>query len=403
MPPSLDSTTYVANNGTTEQRTMREVIALGCGKTYDILSSKPYWKDLMAAYIAEKTDPLSVATKKLYKAYADMKSKQWWFNEGINQAPHTDEDWNEANDSYMAAWTLHEKLQTEQKRLVEMLDGSWAELHAHCGYYPSFPQDTVLQTIQQARCRARLPVYPWPQSEAEREVITFFADAGPNEDDEDESEASRPMNYPPQTMLTAGYIVADKPGLHTLKAVVTKDGVLQLKPRETFESVEEWVSSLPYVIAGSMTITLPKPTAGMKQRITTFAESIDSNPDLRLNDKIRAIYQEFGLKSFVTLGGETHDFDWTQDIDWATCSGVTSVTMLGRVVGRFARYPDLELIIVNKTKEPICPTSDTLLCVGGKMVNSLEDFRCGDNLIFQLFWKTPKGRRSAVFGLKYTA
>jgi hypothetical protein len=402
MPPTLDSTTYVANNGTTEQRSMREVIALGGGKTYEILSSKPYWKDLMAAYIAEQTDPLSVVTKKLYKAYADMKSKQWWFNEGMNQAPHTDDDWNEANDSYLAAWTLHEKLQTEQKRLVEMLDNSWAELHAHCGYYQSFPQDTVLQTIQQAKCRARLPVYPWPQSEAEREVTTFFADAEPDEDD-DESEASRPMNYPPQTMLTAGYIVADKPGLQTLKAVVTKHGVLQLKPRETFESVEEWVSSLPYVIAGSMTITLPKPTAGMKQRITAFAESIDSNPDLRLNDKIRAIYQEFGLKSFVTLGGETHDFDWTQDIDWATCSGVKSVTMLGRVVGRFARYPDLELVVVGKTKEPICPTSDTLLCVGGKMVDNLDDFRCGDNLIFQLYWKTPKGRRSALFGLKYTA
>jgi hypothetical protein len=77
--------------------------------------------------------------------------------------------------------------------------------------------------------------------------------------------------------------------------------------------------------------------------------------------------------------------------------------MLGRVVGRFARYPDLELLIVGKTKEPICPTSDTLLCVGGKMVENFEDFRCGDNLIFQLFWKTPKGRRSALFGLKYTA
>jgi hypothetical protein len=261
MPPTLDSTTYVANNGTTEKRTMREVIALGYGKTYEILSSKPYWKDLVAAYIAEQTDPLSALTKNLYKAYADMKSKQWWFNEGINEAPHTDEDWNQANDSYMAAWTLHEKLLTEQKRLVEMLDNSWAELHAHCGYYPSFPQDTVLQTIRQAKCRARLPVYPWPQSEAEREVTTFFA--GPDEKDEEESEATRPMTYPPQTMLTAGYIVADKPGLHTLKAVVTKDGVLQLKPRETFESVEEWVSSLPYVIAGSMTITLPKPTAGM--------------------------------------------------------------------------------------------------------------------------------------------
>jgi hypothetical protein len=74
--------------------------------------------------------------------------------------------------------------------------------------------------------------------------------------------------------------------------------------------------------------------------------------------------------------------------------------MLGRVVGRFARYPDLELVVVGKTKEPICPTSDSL-CVGGKM-QSLEDFRCGDNLIFQLYWKTPKGRRSALFGLKYT-
>lgn len=392
MPPTLDSTTYVANNGTTEQRSMREVIALGGGKTYEILASKPYWKDLMAAYIAEQTDPLSVLTKKLYTAYADMKSKQWWFNEGINQAPHTDDDWNQANDSYLAAWTLHDKLHTEQKRLVEMLDNSWAELHAHCGYYQSFPQDTVVQTIQYTRCRARLPVYPWPESDVEREVTTFFAE--PDEDDE-ESEATRPMTYPPQTMLTAGYIVADKPGLQILKAVVTKDAVLQLKPRETFESVEEWLSSLPYVIAGSMTITLPKATAGMKQRVTAFAESIDSNPDLTLDDKIRSIYQEFGLKSFVTLGSETHEVDWT------TCSSVTPVTMLGRVVGRFARYPELELLIMGKTIEPICPTSDTL-CVGAKMIN-LDDFRCGENIFLQIRWKTPKGRRSAMFTLKYTA
>jgi hypothetical protein len=390
MPPTLDSTTYVANNGTTEQKSMREVIALGGGKTYEILSNKPYWKDLMAAYIAEQTDPLSVVTKKLYKAYADMKSKQWWFNEGINQMPHTDEDWNQANDSYLAAWNLHEKLHTEQKRLVEMLDNSWAELHAHCGYYQSFPQDTVVQTIQHTRCRARLPVYPWPESDVEREVTTFFADA----EDQDEDEATS-LRYPPQTMLTAGYIVADKPGLQILKAVVTKDAVLQLKPRETFENVEEWLSSLPYVIAGSMTITLPKPTAGMKQRVTAFAESIDSNPELTLDQKIRAIYQEFGLKSFVTLGSETHEVDWT------TCSSVTPVTMLGRVVGRFARYPELELLVTGKTIEPICPTSDTL-CVGSKMLN-LDDFRYGDKIFLQIRWKTPKGRRSALFSLKYTA
>ena len=394
--PSLDSLTYVANNGVNEQRTMREVIALGGGKTYEILSSKPYWKDLMAAYIAEQTDPLGVVTKKLYKAYADMKSKQWWFNEGIHQAPHTDEDRNQANDSYLAAWNLHEKLHTEQKRLVEMLDNSWAELHAHCGYYPSFPQDTVVQTMLQTRCRARLPVYPWPESDVEREVTTFFA--GPDEDDE-ESEAMS-LRYPPQTMLTAGYIVADKPGLQTLKAVVTKDGVLQLKPRETFENVEEWLSSLPYVIAGSMTITLPKATAGLKQRVTAFAESIDSNPELTLDQKIRAIYDEFGLKSFVTLGSETHEVDWT------TCSSVTPVTMHGRVVGRFARYPEMELFILGKKTEVICPTSDEMLCVGGKMVENFEDFReftSRNKLLFTLQWKTQKTRRTAFFTLELPA
>jgi hypothetical protein len=397
--PSLDSVTYVANNGVNEKRSMREVIALGGGKTYEILSSKPYWKELMAAYVAEQTDPLSVVTKNLYKAYADMKSKQWWFNEGINQASHTDEDWNQANDSYLAAWTLHEKLQTEQKRLAEMLDSSWAELHAHCGYYESIPQDTVLLTIPHSKSMVRLPVYPWPQSDAEREVTTFFA--GPDEDDESKAEATTPMTYPQQTMLTAAYIVGDKPGLQKVKAVVAKDAVLQLKPRETFESVEEWLSSLPYVVAGSMTVTLPKPTAGMKQRVKAFAESIDSTPDLTLDDKIRAIYKEFGLKSFVTLGSETHDVDWANDIDWSTCASVTPVTMLGRVVGRFAHYTDLELVIVGKTKETICPTSNTL-CVGGKMQN-LDDFRCGDNLMFQLYWKTPKARMSVLFGLKYTA
>jgi hypothetical protein len=151
-----------------------------------------------------------------------------------------------------------------------------------------------------------------------------------------------------------------------------------------------------------MTVTLPKPTAGMKQRVKAFAESIDSNPDLTLDDKIRAIYKEFGLKSFVTLGSETHEVDWARDIEWSTRASVTPVTMCGRVVGRFAHYTDLELVIVGKKNETICPTSNTL-CIGGKMVDNLEDFRCGDNLIFQLYWKTPKARMSVLFGLKYTA
>jgi hypothetical protein len=408
--PSLDSTTYVANNGVNEQKTMREVIAMGGGRTYDILSTKPYWNDLMAAYVAEQTNPQKVLEKKVYKAYAAMKSAEWWFNFGMSEVvgdleldefgevnPTPPEGrFNDAHDAWAAAATHYDELKDQLKQLKERLSYDWEDLYEKCGF-PVKPEGTVLVAIPDSKSAVVLPLFPWPQVEEVREVTT------PMTAHEDTTlEAANPVTYPQQTKLTAAFILADKPGLHKVKAVVTKDGVLQLTPKEIFDSVESWVSSLPYVVGGNITVTLPKRTAGLKQRIRAFAESIDSKRDLTLGQKISAIYEEFRLKSFVTLGSETHDVDWSDDIDWSTCTSVTPIMWNDRVIGRFVRYSDLELVIVNKTKETICPTSDTL-CVGGKMLDNLEDFRCGNNLIFQLYWKTPKGRRHAVFSLKYTA
>jgi len=398
--PSLDSTTYVANNGSNEQKTIREVIALGCGKAYEVLSTKPYWNDLLAAYVAEQTQPLAVLEKKIYKSYAALKSAEWWFKDGMNDTHPSDDQWNEAHDTWAAAATYHDQLVDQHWCLKKRIDQDWQELHEVSGSYsdyPHKPEGTVLVAMPDSKSTVLLPLFPWPQAEEVRQLTTFLTTP-----EDTTPEAASPVTYPCQTKLTVAYILADTPGLQKVKAVVTKDGVLQLAPKEMFDSVEHWVSSLPYVVAGSMTVTLPKATAGMKQRVRAFAEGIDAQPDLTLQQKIQAIYDEFGLKSFVTLGSETHEVDWTNDIDWTTCASVTPVTMHGRVVGRFAHYTDLELVIVNKTKETICPTSDTL-CVGGKMLDNLEDFRCGDNLIFVLYWNTPKTRRSVVFGLKYTA
>jgi hypothetical protein len=93
----------------------------------------------------------------------------------------------------------------------------------------------------------------------------------------------------------------------------------------------------------------------MKQRVKTFAERIDSRPDLSLQQKIEAIYAEFGLKSFVTLGSQTHEVDWTNDIDWTTCASVTPVTGDGRVVGRFAHYTDLSWLSLTRRKRLSAP------------------------------------------------
>jgi len=394
--PTLDSTTYVAN----EQKTIREVIALGCGRAYDVLSTKPYWNDLMAAYVAEQTQPLAVLEKKITKAYGALKRAEWWFNEGMHDTHPDDEQWNEAHDAWAAAASYRDQLVTEHERLAKRIDEEWQDLHEVSGSYsdcPYKPEGTVLVTMPDSKSTVLLPLFPWPQVEEVRELTTFF-----KRPEDTTPEAASPVTYPQQTKLTVAYILADKPGLQTVKAVVTKHGVFQLAPKEMFDSVECWISSLPYVVAGSVTVTLPKATAGMKQRVKAFAERIDSRPDLSLQQKIKAIYTEFGLKSFVTLGSQTHEVDWTNDIDWTTCASVTPVTGHGRVVGRFAHYTDLELVIVNKTKETICPTSDTL-CVGGKMLDNLEDFRCGNNLLFILYWQTPQTRRSVVFGLKYTA
>ena len=392
--PTLDSTTYVANNGSNEQKTIREVIALGCGKAYDVLSTKPYWNDLLVAYVAEQTQPLAVLEKKITKAYGALKRAEWWFNEGMNDTHPDDDQWNEAHDAWAAAATYRDHLVAEHECLTKRIDQEWQDLHEVSGSYSDYPfkpEGTVLVAMPDSKSTVLLPLFPWPQAEEVRQLTTFLTTP-----EDTTPEAASPVTYPCQTKLTVAYILADTPGLQTVKAVVTKDGVLQLAPTEMFDSVESWVSSLPYVVAGSVTVTLPKPTAGMKQRVKAFAERIDSDPDLTLQQKIEAIYTEFGLKSFVTLGSQTHEVDWT------TCVSVTPVTMHGRVVGRFAHYTDLELVIFNKTKETICPTSDTL-CVGGKMLDNLEDFRCGNNLLFILYWQTPKTRRSVVFGLKYTA
>lgn len=405
--PSLDSVTYVANNGVNEQKTMREVIAMGGGRTYDILSTKPYWDELMAAYVAEQTNPQKVLEKKVYKAYAAMKSAEWWFNFGMSEVQvdefglvtptPCDGRFNDAHDAWAAACTRYEELKLQLKQLTERLDQDWQELYEQCPS-PVKPEGVVLVAMPQTKSTVLLPLFPWPNSDEVRQVTTYFT----TPEGDNTPVAERAVSYPPQTKLTAAYIVADKPGIQKVKAVITKDAVLQLTPRETFENVEEWLSSLPYVITGQMTVTLPKRTAGLKQRVRAFAERIDSKPELTLGQKISAIYEEFRLKSFVTLGSETHEVDWTNDIDWTTCASVTPVTWDGRIVGRFAHYTDMELVIMGKTNKTICPTSDTL-CIGGKMVDNLEDFRCGDNLIFQLYWKTPKARRHVLFGLKYTA
>jgi hypothetical protein len=396
--PSLDSTTYVANNGVNEQKTIREVIALGGGKTFDILSTKPYWNDLMAAYVDEQTEPLAVLEMKITKAYGALKRAEWWFNEGMNDTHPDDDQWNEAHDAWAAAATHHDQLVAEHERLSKRMDQEWVELNEVNGSYtdyPHKPEGTVLVVMPDTKSTVLLPMFPWPQSEEVRQITTFLTTP-----ENITPEAASPVTYPCQTKLTVAYILADTPGLQKVKAVVTKDGVLQLAPKEMFDSVESWVSSLPYVVAGSMTITLPKPTAGLKQRVTAFAESIDSEPDLTLEQKIRAIYDEFGLKSFVTLGSETHEVDWT------TCTSVTPVTMHGRVVGRFARYPEMELFILGKKTEVICPTSNELLCVGGKMVENFEHFKeftSRNRLLFTLQWKTQKTRRTAFFTLELPA
>jgi hypothetical protein len=316
----------------------------------------------------------------------------------MNDTHPDDDQWNEAHDAWAAAATYRDQLVAEHERLTKRIDQEWQELHEGSGSYADYPfkpEGTVLVAMPDSKSTVLLPMFPWPQSEEVRQITTFLTTP-----EDSTPEAASPVTYPCQTKLTVAYILAETPGLQTLKAVVTKDGVLQLAPKQMFDSVESWVSSLPYVVAGSMTITLPKPTAGLKQRITAFAERIDSEPDLTLEQKIRAIYDEFGLKSFVTLGSETHEVDWT------TCTSVTPVTMHGRVVGRFARYPEMELFILGKKTEVICPTSNELLCVGGKMVENFEDFKeftSRNRLLFTLQWKTQKTRRTAFFTLELPA
>ena len=386
--PCLDSTTYVANNGVNEQKTIREVIALGHGKTYEILSTKPYWNDLMAAYVAEQTDPQGVLEKKIAKAYGVLKRAEWWFNVGMGgmgETHTTEEDFNDAHQAWESALVRHKELEVQRDSLADRMQQAWAELHRHCPY-PVRPQGSVLVTMPHSKNTVMLPLFPWPQSEEVREVTTFFTSP------EDGMQSLSPVTYPRQTKLTAAYILADTPGLQKVTAVVTKDGCLQLKPRVTFYSVEDWVASLPYVVAGSMTVTLPKPTAGMKQRVQDFAESIDSDPELTLVEKIKAVYAEFGLTSVATLDPETYEPDWT------SCASFTPIKRDGVVVGRFAHYNHLELLIVGKTSELIAPCGDVFY-VGGKLLNHLDKFCYGNRVFLQLRWKTPKGNRAALFTL----
>jgi hypothetical protein len=404
--PSLDSTTYVANNGINEQKTIREVIALGGGKAFDVLSTKPYWNDLMAAYVAEQTNPQGVLEEKVYKAYATMKSAEWWFNVGMGEATsHFEEmcpvwptpseaQWNDAHDAWSTAVSRYDELKAKLDRLVEKLNADWRDLFVQRGPCEMKPEGTVLVAMPHTKSTVLLPLFPWPQSD--NEVTTFFT---PPEGDEDNTpHAASPVTYPNQTKLAAAYILADTPGLQTLKAVVTQDGVLQLKPRTHFDSVEAWVSSLPYVVAGTMTVTLPKPTAGMKERVTVFANRLNWGP-LSIVDKIKAIYAEFGLKSVATLSPQAHTPDWT------TCVSVTPIKDGGSIVGEFARYSDLELFAVGDTSAPVVPCGD-MLYVGRKLVNSLEDFAFGStvrHVCFQMRWKTQKTRRSAGFILDLDA
>lgn len=102
--PTLTSKVYLVNkNGVKEETTVRDVLTLGCGTSFDTLKAMDCFKTLVTKLQQEKNRPLETLTENLRVARKNAEKAQWWMREGVYVLSPTEKDVIEASTEYEKA------------------------------------------------------------------------------------------------------------------------------------------------------------------------------------------------------------------------------------------------------------------------------------------------------------
>jgi hypothetical protein len=242
--PTLDAKVFGANG---EGQTVREVLALGCGRAYEQLRALEGWPRIVAAYEAECANQTTALSVRFAKAFKQRTKALWWLEHGLREnfgLGPTEEQITDARADYDRAVITLQKVVDQMRALEKEQDARWDAVAPLLTWTP----DGLTMIPVGSGC-----VPKWPWSDEQKVVTVEFAGRGQG------GEQGPCIHYPEDTILRLFYTTSsDVSDHHEIKAVIADDHCMQLLPVMAFyESVEDWVESFPAFARARFTVSLP--------------------------------------------------------------------------------------------------------------------------------------------------
>jgi len=236
MSTNLNAKVYELRNGISRQSTIREVIALGSGWSYEKLKATDTWPQLLAKYEAEISDPLATLKENVRVAFKTMVKAKWWLEEGVARnymdptGEHTDDarsDYDHANSALQEAF--------RQRSAFDR----WREVTPWCCMH--------LDVQMTSAGYGSIPLYPWVSGE--KTITTLFKKTA--------HKSEEVVAYPEDTILRFFYTTSPNFDQHEIKAIVAGGYCTQVLPTmASYVTVKEWVETFPSSTQAYFTVTL---------------------------------------------------------------------------------------------------------------------------------------------------
>jgi hypothetical protein len=242
--PTLDAKVFGANG---DGQTVREIMALGCGRAYQQLRGLEGWPGIVAAYEAERTDRLAALRVRFAKLFKQRTKALWWLEHGLREnfgLGPTEDQMADARADYDKAVICLQKVVDEMRAVEKEQNDRWDAVAPPLTWTP----DGLTMIPVGNGC-----VPKWPWSSDQKVVTVDFAGRGQG------GEQGPPIHYPEDTILRLVYTSSSEVRTHyEIKAVIAGGQCLQTFPMMAFnESVEIWVKNFPSSVRARFTVSLP--------------------------------------------------------------------------------------------------------------------------------------------------
>jgi hypothetical protein len=263
---SLNSSVHlIKTSGTRTTKTVRDIMALASGTTYDCLQMMDEWGELKAAYDAETLQPLESIREQVKKARKAWALARYWWTKGVYEfggssdtfggsggsgaAGPSDTDLDQAREEFNKTWATLIRLENKQFMLADQDLYAEQEDRACRIFASAAPPVSMPEGLQTVMIRGfTMPVPPWSPAQTVTVACNQIA----------ENHRNPVLNYPKGTVMRVFHMVPDVETMFSCEATVVEHGCLQTSPRTaTFPSTCDWLMSLPYLYLARISITLP--------------------------------------------------------------------------------------------------------------------------------------------------